>query len=56
MERKFTAGPSRVYFMRELLALSLDGRRIDLLTITSYKNLTMDREELIPNLFPTAHT
>ena len=39
--------------MRELLCHSLDGRRVDLLTLTSYKNLTFNKEELIPNVFPS---
>jgi heme oxygenase len=46
------AKSSNIYFMRELLCQSIDGRRIDLLTITSFKTLTYDKEEIIPNLFP----
>jgi len=45
---------SKIYFMRELLTLSLDGRRVDLLTFTSVKGLTFEREPLIEGLFPTA--
>jgi hypothetical protein len=39
-----------------LLTLSLDGRRVDLLTFTSYKNLSFEREKLIERLFPTMVT
>ena len=55
MERKLQDS-SRVYFVRELLTLSLDGRRVDLLTFTSFKGLTFDREPLVEGLFPTAHS
>ena len=46
---------SQIYFARELLCNTLEGRRVDLLTITSYKDLLFEREpELVnePTLFP----
>ena len=43
----------KIYFMRELLTLSVDGRRIDLLTFTSFKNISHERENLVEGLFPT---
>ena len=38
--------------MRELLTNTLEGRRVDLLTITSYKDLLFEREPIIEGLFP----
>lgn len=51
MERKLVNN-SQVYFCRELLTHTLEGRRVDLLTITSFKDLTYDREPQISGLFP----
>ncbi|GFS80939.1 hypothetical protein NPIL_62511 [Nephila pilipes] len=41
-----------VYYCRELLCHSLGGNKIELLTISSCKGLTMEREEKLPDLFP----
>jgi hypothetical protein len=41
--------------VRELLAHSIDGRRIDLITMTSYRGLLESREELLPLLFPNSN-
>ena len=41
-----------VYFKRELLIYSLEDRRIELLTISSYRNISDKKEENIKNLFP----
>ena len=41
-----------VYCVRELLTRSCDGRRIDLITITSPKGYSLTREPLMPGLFP----
>jgi hypothetical protein len=41
-----------INFTRELLTHSLEGRRIDLLTLTSFKDLIYEREPSIPKLFP----
>lgn len=41
-----------VYYYRELLSHSLEGRRIDLITITSWERITNEREARLPQLFP----
>jgi hypothetical protein len=41
--------------VRELLAHSIDGRRIDLITMTSYRGLLESREEMLPLLFPISN-
>lgn len=44
--------PNSIYYCRELLCHSLKGNRVELLTITSFKGLTEDREPQFPHLFP----
>jgi len=51
-EKMYPATHPKIYFQRELLTTSLEGRRIDLLTITSKENIGNKNEEYIPNLFP----
>lgn len=46
--------PEAVYFHRELLCHSPDGRRVELLTITSVVGITQEREATIEGLFPEA--
>lgn len=47
------APPSpQAYFRRELATLSVDGRRIELLTITSWRGIRVRREKRPPGLFP----
>lgn len=41
-----------IYYHRELLIRSYEGRRIDLLTISSFHGITDQREERISTLFP----
>jgi hypothetical protein len=48
-----------IYYQRELLTRSLDGRRIDLMTITSPAGMSTDegsssREPYLPGLYPPA--
>ena len=45
-----------IYYHRELLINSIENRRIDLLTITSFHGLTEEREERLTNLFPESQT
>ncbi|CAH2241877.1 jg16265 [Pararge aegeria aegeria] len=41
-----------IYYCRECLIYSLEGRRVDLLTISSNHGITTEREERLKNLFP----
>lgn len=41
-----------IYYRREQLISSLEGRRIDLLTITSFHNICEGREIRLEELFP----
>ena len=45
-----------LYFHRELLTSSLEGRRVELLTITDYSGKGSNRETRPPGLFPEADT
>ncbi|XP_021109263.1 cytosolic carboxypeptidase-like protein 5 isoform X3 [Heterocephalus glaber] len=45
-----------IYYHRELLCYSLDGLRVDLLTITSCHGLQEDREPRLEQLFPDTST
>ncbi|XP_038223018.1 cytosolic carboxypeptidase-like protein 5 isoform X2 [Zerene cesonia] len=44
--------PDDIYYYRECLIYSLEGRRVDLLTISSHHGITTEREERLKNLFP----
>ena len=52
-EKTYTNHPD-IYFCRELLTHSLEGRRIDLLTITDRSGSLNEQEDLIPGLYPEA--
>lgn len=41
-----------IYYHRELLINSIEGRRVDLLTITSFHNIQKEHEHTFPDLFP----
>jgi hypothetical protein len=43
---------NEIYYYRELLVLSYEQRRVDMLTITSFEGIQEEREERIKNLFP----
>lgn len=45
-----------VYYHREALCRSLDGRRIDLITVTSCHGMMEEREPRLDKLFPESHT
>lgn len=44
-----------IYYRRELLINSLEGRRIDLMTITSFQNIQNEYEYKFPDLFPMSN-
>ncbi|KAM4521579.1 cytosolic carboxypeptidase-like protein 5 isoform 2-T5 [Odontesthes bonariensis] len=48
--------PGTVYYHRELLCHSLDGNRVDLLTVTNCSGMQDEREARLPKLFPDANT
>lgn len=48
--------PGSVYFHRELLCHSLDGNRVDLLTVTNCSRMMEEREQRLPHLFPDTNT
>uniref|UniRef100_A0A672IR14 Cytosolic carboxypeptidase-like protein 5 n=1 Tax=Salarias fasciatus TaxID=181472 RepID=A0A672IR14_SALFA len=48
--------PGTVYYHRELLCNSLDGNRVDLLTVTNCSGMQEEREPRLPKLFPDANT
>lgn len=48
--------PDDIYYHREVVCYSLEGRRVELLTISSYHSITTVREVRLPNLFPDVDT
>ncbi|XP_032398398.1 cytosolic carboxypeptidase-like protein 5 isoform X2 [Etheostoma spectabile] len=48
--------PDSVYYHRELLCHSLDGNRVDLITVTNCNGMQDEREPRLPKLFPDANT
>lgn len=42
-----------IYYHRELLVKSVEGRRVDLLTISSFHGIQCEREPRLLNLFPS---
>ncbi|XP_070705858.1 cytosolic carboxypeptidase-like protein 5 [Pempheris klunzingeri] len=48
--------PGSVYYHRELLCSSLDGNRVDLLTVTNCNGMQEEREPRLPKLFPDTNT
>lgn len=49
---KLKTNPDDIYYHRECAIKSLEGRRLDVLTISSYYNITSEREYRIKDLFP----
>ncbi|XP_076766180.1 cytosolic carboxypeptidase-like protein 5 isoform X2 [Xylocopa sonorina] len=41
-----------VYYQRECAIKSLEGRRLDLITISSFHNISTEREDRLNNMFP----
>ncbi|XP_023285700.1 cytosolic carboxypeptidase-like protein 5 isoform X1 [Seriola lalandi dorsalis] len=50
------SAPGSVYYHRELLCHSLDGNRVDLLTVTNCNGMHEEREPRLPKLFPDNNT
>lgn len=44
-----------IYYHRECLTYSLETRRVDLITISSYHDISGERETRLKNLFPEVH-
>lgn len=40
-----------IYYVRETVCRSLEGRNVDLITISSYHGITSERESKLKNLF-----
>ncbi|XP_073993304.1 cytosolic carboxypeptidase-like protein 5 isoform X1 [Rhodnius prolixus] len=51
-EKMKTFSPDDIYFHREVLCNSIEGRNVNLVTITSLHNVTPVREIRLNNLFP----
>lgn len=41
-----------VYVCHETVVHSIEGRKMQLLTVSSFKGVTNEREDVIPDLFP----
>lgn len=52
MKTRMDAIKDDIYYYNELLIHSYEGRRIDLVTITSFQGMQVTREERLKNLFP----
>lgn len=46
------ASSANLYFHREPLIMTRDGRRVDLLTVSSYRGITTEEEPRLSGLFP----
>ncbi|XP_068610170.1 cytosolic carboxypeptidase-like protein 5 [Brachionichthys hirsutus] len=51
-----SSAPDSIYYHRELLCDSLDGNRVDLLTVTNCSGMQEEREPRLPKLFPDTST
>ncbi|XP_015589458.1 cytosolic carboxypeptidase-like protein 5 isoform X2 [Cephus cinctus] len=52
MIKKNTVTADDIYYHRECATTSLEGRRLDLLTISSHHNISTEREDRLKNMFP----
>ncbi|XP_051161461.1 cytosolic carboxypeptidase-like protein 5 isoform X2 [Leptopilina boulardi] len=52
LSRRTIVSVDDIYYHRECVIKSLEGRRLELLTISSYQNISMEREDRLMNLFP----
>ncbi|XP_066598204.1 cytosolic carboxypeptidase-like protein 5 [Prorops nasuta] len=52
LSKKTQTSLDDIYYHRECAIKSLDGRRLDILTISSYHNISMEREDRLKSMFP----
>ena len=52
MLKRILLHPDDIYYHRECAIKSLEGRRLELLTISSFHNISTDREDRLTNMFP----
>lgn len=52
LSRRTITSVDDIYYHRECVIKSLEGRRLELLTISSFQNISMEREDRLMNLFP----
>ncbi|XP_018315689.1 cytosolic carboxypeptidase-like protein 5 isoform X2 [Mycetomoellerius zeteki] len=52
MEKRSVMCTDDIYYHRECAIKSLEDRRLDILTISSYHNISMEREDRLNNMFP----
>nr|XP_019947496.1 PREDICTED: cytosolic carboxypeptidase-like protein 5 isoform X2 [Paralichthys olivaceus] len=56
VQLNLNSAPGSVYYHRELLCHSLDGNRVDLLTVTNCSGMQEEREPRLSKLFPDTNT
>ncbi|XP_050447124.1 cytosolic carboxypeptidase-like protein 5 isoform X1 [Cataglyphis hispanica] len=52
MDKRSVMCADDIYYHRECAIKSLEDRRLDVLTISSYHNISMEREDRLINMFP----
>ena len=52
MAKQSTIFPDDIYYHRDCAIKSLEGRRLDILTISSFFNILSERENNIKDLYP----
>ncbi|CAL7934428.1 unnamed protein product [Xylocopa violacea] len=52
MAKRDVTSVDDVYYQRECAIKSLEGRRLDLITISSFHNISTEREDRLNNMFP----
>nr|XP_050855960.1 cytosolic carboxypeptidase-like protein 5 [Vespula vulgaris]XP_050855961.1 cytosolic carboxypeptidase-like protein 5 [Vespula vulgaris] len=55
MAKHYVTSIDDIYYHRECAIKSLEGRRLDVLTISSYHNILNVREDRFDNMFPEKH-
>lgn len=52
MDKRSVISTDDIYYHRECAIKSLEDRRLDILTISSYHNISTEREDRLNNMFP----